>query len=203
MACSSGVALPAQPGVDGGRSDLAGADRLHGRARAVFTSPPAKTPGTWSSWFAVRDDKAAIDLDAAAFEDSQVGALADGEDDVIGFELSRRQESNFGSKRPLASLTCSQNWKTTAPSSSKRNGPQRGAAAHLRRRRSRSRADWPASRGASRGRPCPRAQRPGATRSGDVDGDVAAANDDNAWPNPHRVPLCTARRKSMPPSTKG
>ena len=41
-------------------------------------------------------------------------------------------------------------------------------------------------------------------RQGDVDGDVAAADDDDPRPDAHRLsPLRTARRKSMPPSTNG
>ena len=96
--------------------------------------------------------------------------------------------SNFGSNLPSASLTCSQNWKVTSPSSSMRSGPQPGCsctpsatassiscglAGMSRRFSSESQVD------VLRALP----QR----RQGDVDGDVAAADDDDPRPDPHRL----------------
>ena len=81
---------PTQPGVDAGRGDLARADRLHGRARtslAVSAGEHARNVG--HQGLRVRDDEAARAFDSAAFENREVGALARGQDHVVGFELQQ------------------------------------------------------------------------------------------------------------------
>ena len=81
---------PAQPGIDGGRGDLPGADRLHGRPRAVLRVAAGKDARHLGhQGLRVRDDEAAVIFDPAAVEDRQVGALTGGEDHVIGFELQQ------------------------------------------------------------------------------------------------------------------
>ena len=179
---------PAQPGVDGGRGDLSGADRLHGRPRAVLrvaAGEDARHLG--HQGLRVRDDEAAGVLDPAALEDRQVGALTGGEDHVIGFELQQaggvelRIEAAVLVVGPLAELEGDLAFLVDAyraPARVQLHAFGDGVLDLVRAGRHVAALLEGGQVDVLRALP--------QSRQGDVDGDVAAADDDDPRPDPHR-----------------
>jgi hypothetical protein len=90
FACGGVHGISLQPGIDGGSSDLSGADRLHGRSRTMLpiaAREDARHVGHLG--LRVGNNEAAHVLDPAAIEARQVCALADCKNYVIGFELQQ------------------------------------------------------------------------------------------------------------------
>ena len=179
---------PAQPGIDGGRGDLSGADRLHGCPWAMLRVAAGKDARHFGhQGLRVRNNEAAYIFDPAAIEDRQVGALTGGEDHVIGFELQQaggveyRIEAAVRIVRPLAELQGDLAFLIDADRAPARvqlhafgdcvfdlvrTGRHFAAlleGGHVDVRRALAQS-----------------------RQGDVNGDVSAADDDDPRPDPHR-----------------
>ena len=126
-------------------------------------------------------------LDRTAVEDRQVGALTGGEDHLVALERQPAGGVELRIDFPLSSWTCSQSWKVLSPSSPMLTGPSPGqlhafpngvfdlvgAGRHLAAVLEGDHVDMR----------CALAQG----REGDVDGDVAAADDDHPRPSTDRL----------------
>ena len=180
---------PAQPGIDRAGGDLPGADGLHDRPRAVLhVAPGVDAWHLGHQGFRVGEDEAVSRLDRAAVEDRQVGPLTGGEDHVVALE--RQQAGGVELRIELSGLVVDllaelEGRLAVLPDADRAPpGVQLhafpdgvldlvGAGRHLAAVLQRDHVDVR----------CALAQG----RQGDVDRDVAAADDDHPRPDPHRL----------------
>ena len=145
---------PTQPGIDGRRGDLPGADRVHGQARAVLavaTGEDARHLGHLGLRSATIKPQHV--LDSAAFEAGQIGALTGGENDLIGFERYQPIGVELGIELPRVVLGAHAELEGDLTVLVDAHwAPARVQLHALRRLLFRSRPGWPACRGASPGK---------------------------------------------------
>ncbi len=152
----------------------------------------------------VRDDEAAYIFDLAAFEDRQVGALTGGEDHVIGFELQQAGSVEYRIEAAVrvAGLLAELEGDVAilidaqrAPAGVQLHAFGDGeldlvrAGRHVAALLKRGHVDVLRSLPQS--------------RQGDIDGDVAAADDDDPWPDPHRFAAAHGMQEVDPAEHEG
>ena len=136
----------------------------------------------------VRDDEAVVVFDPAAVEDGQVGALTGGEDDVIGFE--RQQPAGVELRIEVALLVAGLLAELQGELTILTDADRPPARVQLHAfgdgifdlvRAGRHVAAFLERGEVDVLRALPQ------SRQGHVDGDVAAADDDDPWPDAHRI----------------